>query len=108
MNLQTLKKSELLELLTKTEEEQNDWIRDAQLLITMNACCTARLAERLWEKAKYDLTFEIIKLVSVTGKILLESASRFDIFYWLGMESKPIHRIVAALIALRRAGVTEI
>jgi hypothetical protein len=116
----TTPEQELLELPKKTEEEQRRFLRVNKITsIRYPVECVqcgedlsvhhkveeslADLAERLWEKA---FTKAYKKLLSTMLHVysLQRAVSASESFFWM-FEAKPINRIVAALIALQRAGV---
>jgi hypothetical protein len=117
--------AEILGLLTKTEEEQIEYLY-IENNIMKNRWDIANgdnltveeslpdLAERLWRKAYTighipgigDVFLSAIKEVHKIifpknyGQVEME-----EWMYFWALEAKPIHRIVAALLAIKRAGV---
>jgi len=117
--------AELLGLLTKTEEEREQVFvkygllksRRVSHVLTQNVTSMeihairnkdinrelfvheteADLAERLWKKAKSHLTLNILHEVFGGDSYEL-------MINWI-RDAEPIHRIVAAIIALQRVGV---
>jgi len=119
MKLSDIPAKELWELLEKTEEESEDWLYDKGLICyvmsgtiakhdsPLCACCLADLSERLWKQAVENcslLLFESIKDVFYSSaKWTVKHTTEF-IERWALYESKSIHRIIAALLALKGAG----
>lgn len=126
MNLNQIpEEEEILGLLDKIEGEQIDWIR-IKGIFGLCMFCThhspthisghreslADLSDRLWRLA-------VEKCIHVLGdSMLLMEAKMFPkeklpiepltLMSWWQFHSTSIHRIVAALLALKRAGVNEI
>jgi hypothetical protein len=103
---------ELLELIGKTEQEQVDYLVESKFIRFLP--CTqykasgvvrmeslADLADRLWqeaiEKAEPEISCSMAQISRICGK-----RAWVDFFAY---SAKPIHRIIAAIIALQRAGV---
>jgi hypothetical protein len=122
----TTPEQELLGLLKKTEEEQINWLEKNEILKVparlYDVCdhilfeSLADLAERLWKKAREIKLCEggdlLTALCDVAGVMenrkkctqCEHESSAGSVFFW-ATDADAIHRIVAALIALQRAGV---
>jgi hypothetical protein len=102
---------ELLDLPGKTEDEQIVFLSSRNILnayqchkCDLEQCeSLADLAERLWGKLPNDLSglADVYKQVNHLRK---DQALEGAYWKWWAIESIPIHRIVAALIALKRSG----
>lgn len=99
--------SELIAMLDKTEKEQLRSLQNMGVMVIRPETNESfdywweslpDLAERLWEKAKPRLTVHILAMV-----FNFEDEENL-LLNWI-RDAKPIHRIVASLIALKRAGV---
>jgi hypothetical protein len=120
--MKTIPEDELLDLLNKAESEAIEWLSHHDHIIL--DCVEkfsfldgkvhkvpvweslADCAERLWEKAKIKTIFPIAAVYEhLYPEIEVNQANRCSMMEWLAMDSKPIHRIVAAIIALQRSGV---
>lgn len=112
MNLSQIIEAKLFALLGKIKEEQTDWLTEKDILQQQDKGHTGffrveslpDLAERLWEKAlkisrktNWD---ELLDAMHETLNIIPEGF-HFDQF-WM-YYAKPIHRIVASLLAMKRA-----
>jgi hypothetical protein len=108
MKLDKITEQEILDLLEKTEQEQINLFASRHILIKRTNCVSpcgliyeslADLAERLWEKAR-----DRSELDQVMAQISRNCGQRAWVDFF-AYKAKPIHRIVAAIIALKRAGI---
>jgi hypothetical protein len=114
--------NELLDLLDKTKQEQKQWAIDKYLVKVIGSTggaddetvyeSLADLAERLWEMAYLAnihsplLDNAIVRIYeNTTGIRVISKADKITMLTWWLEPKKIIHRTVAALIALGRAGV---
>lgn len=131
MNLKDTTEAELIALLEKTPTEQENYLACNKIQKSTNCfsvCCPdcdyswdedvyeslPDLAERLWDKAQYECQKQYIaftnSMVDVFALVTClikpeEGTSKAEFWCWWACEAKPIHRIIAALIALKRSGI---
>lgn len=104
--------SDLLKVLDMTEEEQITWLAGEGVVKLTGKVgqmipveSLADLAFRLRDEARADLRGEIdfrkgmAKVYYTVHKLPENSVAVFSIYIWFVEEAKPIHWIVAALIA---------
>lgn len=110
--MKTIPKDELLALVEKDDGDCFIFFFDRGFIET-HTCdwcenqtseSLADLAERLWEKAT---SCEVITSLHIACGIVsgINSCDNDIVRGWFFVYAKPIHRIVAAIIALQRAGV---
>lgn len=117
--MKQIPEQELLDLLNKTEEERQKWFLDHDMLFVLAEKeeqwtlyeTEADLADRLWERANKTYLKESMVIIyqrEVRPNIVFNivTAGRFyeDSRNWFLYDAKSIHRIVAAIIAIQRAG----
>ena len=107
---------ELLALIDKTEEEQYNWLAENKVLkpdatVVLYLCHIGRpesladLADRLWKRANIKTIFPIATVYEyMYPEIEVTQANRCSMMEWLAMDALPIHRIIAAIIAIHRSG----
>ena len=121
MKLDKFTEQDFLDLLNKTKDEQIKWLTDRGILNGYDRDiqhpvwgCTAKytqqesladLAERLWEKAMKQGTTLTVAMVHVADYCEKKKIIATQVFHWFCYYAKPIHRIVASLIALQRSEV---
>lgn len=105
--------SELLALLDKSEEDVGDYLADKGILTMQHRFCVehgsveiaeslADLAERLWERTVEKVG--TVNFNNIVEMIAEKTTTIPNAFVFRQFYLKPIHRIIAAIIALQRSG----